>query len=264
MKTRLHLGPVPAVALNTNLIVACEHVGRPFTAATITLEGGQPYREDYVWEDRDGVKASVRACDFAFRERINSLPDDMIYCRPWRPVFSECIVELQRVVEGDGVWIESKRLGWVSSHVIAFYMNSPRQPVLRFKPESGDSGTLVWTADRSRVVGFISGSDGRGAVVRAPDTGFKFANLADLPAAPAPTPAPIVPPPAPEPVVPPPPLRTPEARIAKLRDSGELMVRSILENCPDNRERALAITQLQTALLWAGTAISPAPVFLAR
>jgi hypothetical protein len=277
MKTRIHLGPVAAIALRPDLIVSCEHVARPFKAATITTESGVPYHEEFIWEDRNGTLASVRACDFSFSQVVSHMEDDLLYCRPWRPVFEECIVELQPLGLDDGVWIEHKRLGWTSSYVVAFLNDNPLWPVIRYKAQSGDSGTLVWSADRTRVVGFVSATDARGCVVRTPNLQYQFpdpvggaksATVFDLRPGPVPNPAPI-----PQPTPPPPPtvksanvadLSTSEARLSRLRESGESMVRSILENCPDNRERSVAVTQLQTALLWAGTSIAPAAVLLAR
>lgn len=257
MKTRIHLGPVPAIALRPDLIVACEHVARPFRAATITTESGVPYHEEFIWEDRNGAQESVRACDFAFSAVINHMEDDILYCRPWRPVFAECIVELQPVVMDDGVWLEHKRLGWISSYVVAFRNDSPRWPIIRYRAESQDSGTLVWSSDRTRVVGFVSGSDARGAVVRSPNLAYQFpaaavveqtSTVADLNPAPVPDPVPDYPAPA---------LQMPEmsARAARIAGPFEALMRAIVENCPENRARSVAITQLETGFLWAEASI---------
>lgn len=265
MKTRIHLGPVPAIALRPDLIVACEHVARPFKAATLTTESGVPYHDEFIWENRNGNKESVRACDFAFAQVVYHMEDDIIYCRPWRPVFAECVVELQPVGLDEGVWLEHKLLGWVSSYVVGFRNDNPRCPIIRYKAESGDSGTLVWSSDRSRVVGFVSGSDARGAVVRSPNLAYQFpdsvgvpksATVADLKPAPVPVPEPV---PAPAN-----PANDLDLRRAKLRDAWQAMFESIRQNCPDNRERSLGLTHLENALLWANTSISPVAVYRAQ
>ena len=46
------------------------------------------------------------------------------------------------------------------------------------------------------------------------------------------------------------------ARYEKLRDSAKVLAVFIFENCPDSRERSLALTKLEEAIMWANASIA--------
>jgi len=47
-----------------------------------------------------------------------------------------------------------------------------------------------------------------------------------------------------------------QERYVSLREAGKTLAMVILHTCPDSRERSLAITKLEEAIMWANAAIA--------
>jgi hypothetical protein len=45
-------------------------------------------------------------------------------------------------------------------------------------------------------------------------------------------------------------------RYEKIRDEARALARTIMSKCPDSRERSLALTKLEEAVMWANAAIA--------
>lgn len=53
-----------------------------------------------------------------------------------------------------------------------------------------------------------------------------------------------------------PPFGTQQGRYVKIRDKAKELAALMLEACPESRERSVALTELETSVMWANAAIA--------
>jgi hypothetical protein len=52
------------------------------------------------------------------------------------------------------------------------------------------------------------------------------------------------------------PFGTQQARYVAIRDKGKELAALMLESCPESRERSVALTELETSVMWANASIA--------